>query len=159
MANPGKPAEVKRRLGAKGYQSASKPETPVLPMVADVPEPPRALGDAGLELWHRTWLRGYSWLAVHTDIHLLVITCEQMDERIILRDLVLADPFAWRERAALRELEKSIRSNLSLLGFTPTDRMKLGVAEIKAETKMEALRRRQAEREAEKVIVVEQPDS
>ena len=46
------PTEVKRRLGAKGYQSAPKPETLVLPMVADVPEPPRALGDAGLELWH-----------------------------------------------------------------------------------------------------------
>jgi len=50
----------------------------------------------------------------------------------------------------LRELEKSIRSNLSLLGFTPTDRMKLGVAEIKAETKMEQLKRRQEQRESGK---------
>ena len=36
--------------------------------------------------------------------------------------------------------------------------MKLGVAEIKAESKLEALKRRQAEREAEKVIVVESAD-
>ena len=118
MPNPGKPAEIKRRLGAKGYQSAPKPDVVLLPAVMDVPEPPRALGDAGLELWNRTWLKGYSWLAVHTDIHLLVITCEQMDERMVLRNLVLADPLAWGERAALRELEKSIRSNLSLLGYS-----------------------------------------
>ena len=158
MPNPGKPAELKRKLGAKGYQSAPKPEVMLLPMVQDVPEPPRALGDAGLELWNRTWLKGYSWLAVHTDVHLLAITCEQMDERVVLRDYVMQNIDAWHERAALRELEKSIRSNLSLLGFTPTDRMKLGVAEIKAETKMEALQRRREERDAEKVIVVEQSE-
>ena len=52
--------------------------------------------------WFVCFVCGVVWLAVHTDTHLLVITCEQMDERIILRDLVLADPFAWRERAALR---------------------------------------------------------
>jgi len=45
---------------------------------------------------------------------------------------------------------------LSLLGFTPTDRMKLGVAEVKVESKMEQLRRRQDERE--QVIVVEQSE-
>jgi hypothetical protein len=60
---------------------------------------------------------------------------------------------AWHERSALRELEKSIRSNLSLLGFTPTDRMKLGVAEVKVESKMELLKRRREERE--QVIVVD----
>jgi hypothetical protein len=32
---------------------------------------------------------------------------------------------------------------LSLLGFTPADRSKLGVAEVKAISKMEALKRRQ----------------
>jgi hypothetical protein len=39
----------------------------------------------------------------------------------------------------LRELEKSIRSNLSVLGFTPTDRMKLGVAEVQKMSKLEEL--------------------
>ena len=32
-----------------------------------------------------------------------------------------------------------IISNLSLLGFTPTDRSRLGVAEVKRETKIEEL--------------------
>lgn len=134
MPNPGKPAELKRKLGAKGYTGIST--AVALPMVSDVPEPPRELGDAGLELWNRTWLSGFTWLSVNTDIHLLAMTCEQLDERVGLRDLVLSSPDAWRERAALRELEKAIRSNLSLLGFTPTDRMKLGIAEVKTKSKL-----------------------
>jgi hypothetical protein len=134
MPNPGKPAELKRKLGAKGYTGVST--AVALPMVSDVPEPPRELGDAGLELWNRTWLSGFTWLSVNTDIHLLAMTCEQLDERVGLRELVLSSPDSWRERAALRELEKAIRSNLSLLGFTPTDRMKLGIAEVKTKSKL-----------------------
>jgi hypothetical protein len=46
---------------------------------------------------------------------------------------------AWHERSALRELDKAIARNLSLMGFTPTDRMKLGVAEVKTRSKLEEL--------------------
>jgi hypothetical protein len=153
MANPGKPAEVKRKLGSKGYSGEMPSSVAVIPAVTQIPEPLRPLTGSGLDLWDRTWLRGFSWLSANTDIQLLQITCEQLDERDQLRDYVLNNIEAWHERSALRELEKSIRSNLSLLGFTPTDRMKLGVAEVKAETKMEQLRKRQQERE--QVIVVE----
>lgn len=142
MANPGKPAEVKRKLGAKGYTSATPADVILLPAISAVPEPLKPLGESGLSLWDRTWQRGYSWISANTDIQLLQMTCEQLDERDVLREYVLANVEAWHERSALRELEKSIRSNLSLLGFTPTDRMKLGVAEIKAETKMEQLKAR-----------------
>jgi hypothetical protein len=51
------------------------------------------------------------------------------------------------------DLESSIVRNLGLLGLTVDARSKLGLAEIKAETKMEQLRKRQQERE--QVIVVE----
>jgi len=37
-----------------------------------------------------------------------------------------------------------IVSNLSLLGFTPADRSKLGVAEVKAQTKLEELMEKKA---------------
>jgi hypothetical protein len=150
MANPGKPAEVKRKLGAKGYKGDVPVDVVLLPAVSAVPEPLKSLGESGLSLWDRTWVRGYSWISANTDIQLLQMTCEQLDERDVLREYVLANVEAWHERSALRELEKSIRSNLSLLGFTPTDRMKLGVAEIKAETKMEQLKRRQEQRESGK---------
>jgi hypothetical protein len=52
-----------------------------------------------------------------------------------------------KDRRGLRELEKSIYSNLSLLGFTPTDRSRLGVAEVKKMSKLEELMTRKAHRE------------
>jgi len=153
MANPGKPAEVKRKLGAKGYKGDVPAAVALLPAVSAIPEPLKPLSGSGLDLWDRTWQRGFTWLSVNTDVQLLQMVCEQLDERDGLRAYVLENIEAWHERSALRELEKSIRSNLSLLGFTPTDRMKLGVAEVKAESKMEQLRKRQNERE--QVIVID----
>lgn len=147
MPNPGKPAELKRKLGSKGYAGKTPPEVIVLPPITQTPEPLSPLGEAGLELWNRTWARGETWISPSTDIHLLQMTCEQLDEREQLREYVLANVEAWHERSALRELEKNIRSNLSLLGFTPTDRMKLGVAEVKAKSKLEELLERKANRQ------------
>ena len=153
MPNPGKPAEVKRKLGAKGYAKDVPEGVMVIPAVSAIPEPLKPLSGSGLDLWDRTWQRGFSWLSANTDVQLLQMVCEQLDERDALRAYVMHNIEAWHERSALRELEKSIRSNLSLLGFTPTDRMKLGVAEVKVESKMELLKRRREERE--QVIVVD----
>jgi hypothetical protein len=50
-------------------------------------------------------------------------------------------------------LENAVVKNLSLLGLTVDARSKLGLAEIKAESKMEQLRKRQNERE--QVIVID----
>jgi hypothetical protein len=65
-----------------------------------------------------------------------------LDERVRLRAFVWNHPEAWRERKALRELDKSITGNLSLLGFTPVDRTRMGVAEVKAMSKLEELKSR-----------------
>lgn len=129
MANPGKPAEEKRRIGSRNY----KPGVEVIELekVIGVPDPLRRLDESGLELWRRVWGMGSNWISPNTDIDLLQMVCEQVDERDLLRAFVIENIDARFERSALRELEKSIRSNLSLLGFTPTDRMKLGVAEVK----------------------------
>ena len=130
MANPGKPAEEKRRIGSRNYKPAA--EVVQLERAVSMPEPLRRLDDSGLQLWNRVWQKGVNWITPTTDIELLQMVCEQFDEREQLRDYVLENSHDCRfERSALRELEKSIRSNLSLLGFTPTDRMKLGVAEVK----------------------------
>jgi hypothetical protein len=137
MVNPGKPAETKRLIGSRNYHPGES--VTFVPEVEVMPEPLRRLGPSGLELWKRIWSMGRVWLSLSTDIDVLQILCEQLDERDALRELVLSDAEAWRERAALRELEKSIRSNLSILGFTPTDRMKLGVAEVQKMSKLEEI--------------------
>lgn len=129
MPNPGKPAEVKRLIGSRNYKPGD--DVISLEQVSGVPDPLRRLNDSGLSLWVRIWEMGEIWISQRTDIELVQLVCEQLDERDGLRDYVIDNIDARFERSALRELEKSIRSNLSLLGFTPTDRMKLGVAEVK----------------------------
>jgi len=145
MPNPGKPVELKKKIGSRSYESNANAIS--LPMTTETPEPPRPLNESGFALWQRTWEHGQIWLSSRTDIDALLMTCEMMDERDQLRAYVLIHMDAWHERSALRELEKNIMRNLGLLGFTPTDRMKLGVAEVKTRSKLEELLDRKANRD------------
>lgn len=148
MSNPPKPIEVKRKLGNPGQRALpDSSETILIEPISDLPEPHRQLFDAGLELWNRTWSMGQLWISPKTDIELLLMTCEMLDERVRLRAYVWNNPEAWRDRKALRELEKNITNSLSLLGFTPTDRSRLGVAEVKAKSKLEELRAKRDQRD------------
>jgi hypothetical protein len=140
---PAKPTEIKRKLGNPGKRAL--PDTSVvqyLEPVVSVPDPARPLLKYGREFWDKVWGSGLSWISANTDAELLLMTCELVDERWNLRVRVMQSN-DWRERRALRELDDRIIRNLSLLGFTPADRSKLGVAEVKAISKMEALKRRQ----------------
>ena len=136
---PPKPAEQKRLTGNPGRRPLpDKQEVVLLPAATTVPEPSRQLFPPGRELWDRVWQIGAIWISPNTDVDLLLIVCEQIDERQKLRNSVWNDG-RMDERKALRSLEKLIVENLSLLGFTPTDRSRLGVAEVKRETKIEEL--------------------
>lgn len=139
-----KPDELKKKLGSKHARDTTGFE---LTVIEEVPEPLRRLDGDGLDLWNRTWSIGQTWISQETDIELLQITCELADEREQLRNYVLDNVDAWHERKALRDLDKAIVSNLSLLGFTPSDRMRLGVTHVKAKSKLEELMERRANRE------------
>jgi hypothetical protein len=67
------------------------------------------------------------------------MTCEMIDERWNLRAQWLQDSNTADGRR-LDRLAEIIIKNLSLLGFTPTDRSRLGVAEVKKENHIEELR-------------------
>ena len=66
---------------------------------------------------------------------------------VTLRELTDQQPENTRLRAALRQLDKQLVSNLSLLGFTPSDRSRSGLVEVKAKTKLEELMERRASRD------------
>jgi len=143
---PPKPAEQKRMLGNPGRRPL--PDTKdlqILPGIDEIPQPDRPLGKPGRELWDRVWESGAQWISPKTDLELLLITCELVDERWSLRAEVLKDNDS-RQRRQLNDLTRIIIGNLSLLGFTPTDRSRLGVAEVKTQTKLEELMARRAER-------------
>jgi hypothetical protein len=140
---PSKPIEVKRKLGNPGKRPLPESNAlQILEPVVSIPDPARPLLKYGREFWDKVWGSGLSWISANTDAELLLMTCELVDERWNLRVRVMQSN-DWRERRALRELDDRIIRNLSLLGFTPADRSKLGVAEVKAISKMEALKRRQ----------------
>jgi hypothetical protein len=94
---------------------------------------------------------GATWISPNTDSELLLMTCEMIDERWNLRVKVMQTDDA-RLRRGLRELDRQIVSNLSLLGFSPADRSRLGVAEVKAASKLEELMLRKAKRVAPTVV-------
>lgn len=144
MGRPPKPIEQKRALGNPGRRPLpTEGSLVLLPSMYEIPEPPRPIvTEAAKALWNRTWSMGQTWLSPQTDIELLLMTCEMVDERWNLRIKVLQDNRP-EERKGLRDLERQLISNLSLLGFTPTDRSRLGVAEVKKISKLEALREQQ----------------
>jgi hypothetical protein len=144
MPNPPKPNELKRKLGNPGKRALPQIGDVIqLSAISDIPEPDRQLFESGQALWNKVWSMGQTWISQNTDTELLLMTCEQIDERVRLRALVWNNPEAWRERKALRDLDRAIVSNLSLLGFTPTDRTRIGVAEVKGRSKLEELRAKQ----------------
>jgi hypothetical protein len=102
-----------------------------VPEQEGIPEPPAQLKEKGREFWfsvfdHSTWL----WKGV--DRHLVALTAE-------LRALTDQQPENTRLRAALRQLDKRLVSNLSLLGFTPSDRSRLGLVQVKNGSKLQEL--------------------
>ena len=139
MPNPPKPNELKRKLGNPGKRPLPELKNIItLPMAYETPTPPRPLGSEGLKLWNRIWDSGKTWISPDTDIELVTILCESMDERTQLRLAVLRGT-DWRDRVALRSLEGQLVSILSTLGLNPTQRGRLGVAEVKARGALEEL--------------------
>jgi hypothetical protein len=148
---PQKPIEQKRLLGNPGRRPLPEQGVlQILPGVSETPEPSRPLLKYGRELWDKVWEQGLNWISPNTDFEILLMTCEMIDERWNLRVKVMQTDDA-RLRRGLRELDRQIISNLSLLGFTPSDRSKLGVAEVKAMSKLEELMARKEQRVAPEV--------
>jgi len=134
VGRPPKPIEQKIRAGNVGKRKLpALSVVTALPVRFSVPEPhrplmPRSGGGLGPghQLWMMIWESGCSWLKPECDTELVMLVCEQTDERTILRDKLFRIGLDWRDRAGLRMLEKQIAHNLSQLGFTPADRARLG---------------------------------
>ena len=144
---PTKPAEIKRLTGNPGKRPLPEQSAIMLiPQASQTPEPARPLLKYGQELWNRVWESGINWISPNTDLELLLMTCEMIDERWNLRVRVMTDNNP-KDRRGLREIDRQIVSNLGLLGFTPSDRSRLGVAEVKKMSKLEELMSKKANRE------------
>lgn len=139
MPNPPKPAEKKRKTGNPGKRRLQTPVSVVL--AQDVPPaPPDGLGRAGVVAWRRAWEAGSDWLAPG-DITILELLCRQVDEIGRWQEIVDREGVTFTTRggmirvhpavAQIRELEQRVVVNLGLCGFTPADRARLGLTEVR----------------------------
>ena len=146
-----KPVERKQRIGNPSGRKLPKP-APVADVVAlptsHIPEPHRPLGErVGLRLWNQVWSCGAGWLKQNMDTELVLMLCEAMDERVRVRAMLATDQTLWRERRALREIDRQIITLLGQIGFTPSERGLLGTGEVK-QHEFSDLHRRIAEKRA-----------
>jgi hypothetical protein len=108
-----------------------------LPAVAGYWDPPEDLGPDGKDLWDCARAEGVVWLAA-TDRRQLVEACRASDAsaKAWQRYMVTGDP---RDNRAWATATKEVRDHLSALGFNPTSRTRLGVAEVKKQSALEEL--------------------
>lgn len=148
------PLEEKRRRGTLRMSRLPEnglEEVPRLPIVEETPAPPEHLGPRGREFWAKAF-EGGNWLWGDIDGTLLAHTGVLLDEREELSELVQDKPDNTRLRAALRQLDKQLVSNLAHLGFTPSDRARLGLVRVRQQSKLEELMARRHNRD----LVLEQ---
>jgi hypothetical protein len=148
---PPLPMEVKRRRGRTAdTDSGGRPipvlgEVVTLPMAEGVPDLPADIGQAGAELWKRIWAQGITWISPDSDMPAVVEACQIADDLTVARRRYRAtsDP---KDAGALATLGKRFDGALSVLGFNPTARARLGVAEVKRVSALDKLleRRRNA---------------
>ena len=153
---PPKPNEQKRRLGNPGQHKlpdvATVTALPALP-ADDVPE---SLSETGAALWQSVTATGRAWLAP-SDHPVLMLLCELADRRVELSAHIadhgwtvtrpgdghmVANPAV----AMLADVEKRMVHIASLLGMTPADRTRMGLAEVKAANAFEQMLSRKSDK-------------
>jgi phage terminase small subunit len=159
---PPQPVEQKRRRGNPGKRPLPEP-TVVIPASAP-PDPPADLGPHGQSYWEAIG-RAAAWIAYAIDYPTLHMACLVLDETHAMRTLIAEKGLTHLEpivtpagrvvgaklvpNPMIRELrvaETQLRTHLSTLGLDPTARARLGYAEVRRQTEIEALMQQRAER-------------
>lgn len=156
MGRPPKPVEQKRALGVSGLPAAPMPGKGLTGGV--VPELPESLRGPGSELWVHVWTAGRSWLAVESDRSIVELLCQAQDEAFEIRELlasgevprfyttangqVVSHPLVGQ----LKDLRTQQTTWFAAIGFSPADRARLGLAEVRVRDELDELERRRRER-------------
>lgn len=143
---PPKPNELKRKTGNPGKRKLPKASNVIA--LVPVAQSPEQLGERGRELWEQMRSRA-SWLA-ETDRPALLLLCEKWDRRAELVAALNASSFVlYTDKGyayanplvgMLSTIETEIARLFGVLGFTPADRTRMGLAEVKAQSKLAELR-------------------
>ena len=158
MGRPPKPTEVKRLLGNPGGRAL--PDSPAPHTALDVvsldslPIPPSDFGVVAVGKWAQIWAAGRRHLSESQDCHLVERLCRVCERMAALDDWLGADPErGWYETAAgqvvthpsvtqQRAHQIEMVTMLSMLGFSPSDRSRLGLAEVRVANELDEYRKR-----------------
>jgi P27 family predicted phage terminase small subunit len=160
VGRPTTPAEKKRRAGNPGKRALPEPAGAIEGLTTP-PEPPADLRAAGKDTWERIWRFAgccpQPWIGP-TDYDLVALIARGMDERAWLVDCVENEGATFTTDkgyvgvhpalSELRKLDAQLTTWLGLGGLTPSDRSRLGFAEVKRASKLADLRSRMAEGKA-----------
>lgn len=138
MPNPPKPVELKMLQGNPGKR-AIRTNDGIAPLEYGFVDPPQHLGVSGRELWLKIFGAGELWVSVRTDTTLVQQVCEQLDRRDRLREVWELNPVDRSVNMSLLETEKAVVNGLSLLGFTPADRTRLGLVSARTKSKLQEI--------------------
>lgn len=161
------PTEKKRRRGAQirnGLAAMPVPEFALATIsLTDLPAAPEGLGEYGRAYWTMFWDAGRRHLSEKHDSALVQKLCAAIEQVALIEQWQGSDVTRWFYETAngqlvthplikqKSELNAQITAWLSLLGFTPSDRARLGLAEIRVANELDNFRRRNT-----KVVDVEQ---
>jgi hypothetical protein len=138
MPNPPKPAEL-AMLQGNPRQHKIRTNDAIAPLEYGYVEPPEDLRESGLELWNKIFGAGELWISIRTDTQLVAQVCRQLDRRDELSRRFWDEPESRVVNMSLLETEKAIVNGLSLLGFTPADRTRLGLVSARTKSKLQEL--------------------
>jgi P27 family predicted phage terminase small subunit len=112
------------------------------------PEPPEGLGDRGSVEWRKIWQAG-KWLWPDQDYAWVEQCARAYDDLAVFRAKVAEDGLtvegyngqttAHPLISEMRKCEDTIRKCLSQLGFSPTDRARLKLTELKGASELQKL--------------------
>lgn len=114
-------------------------------MADGVPDPPTDLLEDGVRLWKRAWSKAITWLSPDSDMQAVEQACRLADDMAAARRRYRAtsDP---ADARAVVAVSKELGEALSRLGFDPTARSRLGVAEVKRASALDELLARRTQR-------------
>lgn len=148
---PRKPRELAKATMRNADTMADGRKVPsmeVVPRDDVVPVAPVELSERGLIEWEKVWTAGF-WLKADQDYHLVVALAEAYDEIEQYRAQIKKDGLMTRGSAGgmianplikeVRACQATIIKCLSLLGFSPSDRARLGIQEVKIQSELQKM--------------------
>lgn len=163
---PPKPTEVKRATGNPGKRPLPIAPVPgqgeVAVKDAGIPDPPYPLNSVGLHWWYQTWQAGSEWLSPTADLQIVYDIAKNREETDAIQqefDQGRATRFYNNNGrlyphplvAQLRSLEALRTGWLASLGFSPADRARLGLTEVRTMDAYDSYKERVRARETDPV--------